>query len=269
MPLIQTSLFCITPSNSTSTLRPEKLLGSVKCFRNQPTPLGKNAPGPPVRFVSAKGPSMLQSCGRLSLRHAASAKLFCSAPGASPFRNRQSPSNDKTVRAPAVETGGAAGTPADVMARQANIANVNFFASIKFKNMRAAMAGIVARASRPCASAKRPRTKMKRTGETPMPLLLRADPRRRVFQSVGVRLERDFSKLVRPDDDEREAVVGVALFRLKRLEAGRVAIVHGHDFARAFDFKLDVILRARHELALRVGHGHGHKRQIFPIRHNF
>src|ERR1035437_7957246 len=60
-------------SNSTRITLPENFSGSVKCFRYQPTPLGRNAPAPPVLFVSANGPSMLQSdrkSTRLNSSHA-------------------------------------------------------------------------------------------------------------------------------------------------------------------------------------------------------
>src|SRR6185312_13951820 len=97
-PLIHTLLFCITPSNSIHTCRPISLVGTVKRVRYHATPLGKNAPAPPVLFVAANGPAMLQSCGKSTRRQFESSKSFASAPAGSPCKNSQPLSNGLTTR---------------------------------------------------------------------------------------------------------------------------------------------------------------------------
>src|SRR5712664_2320814 len=68
-------------------------------------PAGRKPPAPPVGLFLSKGPSMLQSCGTSSLRHATSSKSGCSAPVGSPLRKSQSESKEETMRAGASAVG--------------------------------------------------------------------------------------------------------------------------------------------------------------------
>ena len=60
-------------------------------------PDGRKPPAPPVGFLGSKGPSMLQSCGTLSRRHAESPKPTVSAFAASPLKKRQSASKEVEI----------------------------------------------------------------------------------------------------------------------------------------------------------------------------
>ena len=73
-PLIQTSLFMYTPSNSSQATRSRAPAGSRKDLRYQPMPVGKKPTRPPPGASSRGVPSMLQSCGRSSRRHRLSSK---------------------------------------------------------------------------------------------------------------------------------------------------------------------------------------------------
>src|SRR6202034_2928934 len=73
--------------------------GSVKCFRYQPIPAGKNPPDLPGELFLSMVPSMLQSCGTSSLRQARSSNPDCCAVAVSPRLNRQSESKGFTARA--------------------------------------------------------------------------------------------------------------------------------------------------------------------------
>jgi hypothetical protein len=63
-------------------------------------------------FVSANGPSMLQSCGKSTLRQAESSQEFCAAPGGSPLKKNQPAS--KSVRGAAGFSTGGGGSFRDV-----------------------------------------------------------------------------------------------------------------------------------------------------------
>ena len=52
-------------------------------------------------------------------------------------------------------------------------------------------------------------------------------------------------------------------------EARRVAVVRGDDFARAFDLKLDVVLRARHQQTMFVRHGDGDEGKVLAVGADF
>src|SRR6476620_6234697 len=73
-------------------------VGRVKCLRYQPTPDGRKPPEPRVELVLSNGPSMLQSCGTSSLRHAESLNEGFSAPETSPLKKSQPASNESVVR---------------------------------------------------------------------------------------------------------------------------------------------------------------------------
>src|SRR5882757_3264073 len=66
--------------------------GELKVLRYQPVPAGKKPPPEPVGLFLSGAPSMLQSCGRLTVRQDLSAKARASAPLGSPSRNLQSES---------------------------------------------------------------------------------------------------------------------------------------------------------------------------------
>src|SRR5947208_8522303 len=83
-PLIQTSLFRYTPSNSTNTTLPVSAAATENVLRYQPTPPGSAPPATPAGFVSLNSPSMLQSCGTSSVRQPESAKATSWAPTRSP-----------------------------------------------------------------------------------------------------------------------------------------------------------------------------------------
>ncbi len=89
-PFINTSLFLYTPSKSIKIFFDLSASGSVNVFLYQPIP-PRNAPPPvPVGLVLSKGISILQSCGRFRLRHAASLNEVTIAAGSSPKKNFQS-----------------------------------------------------------------------------------------------------------------------------------------------------------------------------------
>src|ERR1700677_4778557 len=70
-----------------ATCLPAHDVGAENVLRYQPMPAGKNPPGPPVGFVAAIGPAMLQSCGRSTPVQAVSLKLAASASGGSDWSN--------------------------------------------------------------------------------------------------------------------------------------------------------------------------------------
>src|SRR5262249_44402947 len=63
--------------------------GALKVLRYQPVPDGKKPPPEPVGLSLPGCPSMLQSCGRSTLRQFASSNERASAPVGSPARNLQ------------------------------------------------------------------------------------------------------------------------------------------------------------------------------------
>src|ERR1700728_3701648 len=79
----------MTPSNSANTRELVLPEGSVNSFRYQPMPVGRNAPAPVAEASWSNGPEMLQSCGRFTCCQAESSNCACSAPWASPLKNRQ------------------------------------------------------------------------------------------------------------------------------------------------------------------------------------
>src|ERR1017187_9623896 len=79
----------MAPSNWTLKYLPLALFGTVKCLRYQAMPKKGRPPSCGLNLRS-NGPSMAQSWGRSSVRHAASLKADCSAPAASPLKKRQS-----------------------------------------------------------------------------------------------------------------------------------------------------------------------------------
>jgi len=77
---------------------PRGIGGQHKVLAVPTHPAGRNAPAPPAGAFSSKGPSMPQSCGRLTVRQAESPNPGCSAPTASAFRKRQPASNGTVLR---------------------------------------------------------------------------------------------------------------------------------------------------------------------------
>src|SRR5262245_13859765 len=86
------------PSNSTKIRREACSVGSVKSLRYQPTPAGKKPPAPLVGLFRSNGPSMLQSCGRSSLRQAESSKRGACAWLASPLKKSHEESKAEVTR---------------------------------------------------------------------------------------------------------------------------------------------------------------------------
>src|ERR1017187_1003124 len=85
--------------------------------------------------------------------------------------------------------------------------------------------------------------------QPPAPGLPALDANGRSFESVRGGGELDGPRLPCPgaDDDQRQTVEGIPLRGLEGFEARGIAVVRGHDFARAFNLELDVVLRARHQ----------------------
>ena len=81
---------------------------------------------------------------------------------------------------------------------------------------------------------------------------------RRAGKSVRRRRQFDFSALAGfgADNDQRQAIVGIALRCLEGFKARGVAIVGGDNFARAFNRKTQVILGTRHQQTVLVGNRH-------------
>src|ERR1039457_5772232 len=77
---------------------PVQSLGESKLRRYQPTPVGKNPSAPPLGFLESGWPSMLQSCGRVTERQAASSKAGDCELAVSPRKNFQPESNDSGWR---------------------------------------------------------------------------------------------------------------------------------------------------------------------------
>src|ERR1700687_2030393 len=92
LPFRYTVASLYTPSNSTLTRFPFHSWGAINDFRYQPVPAEKKPPPEPVGLSFSGAPSMLQSCGRFTVRQDPSANWRASAPVGSPSRNRQSES---------------------------------------------------------------------------------------------------------------------------------------------------------------------------------
>src|SRR3954469_13660135 len=71
------------------TRLPFQSAGAVKLLRYQPVPLGKKPPPAPLGASLSGLLSMLQSWGRSTVRHEASANVGASAPAGSPRKNFQ------------------------------------------------------------------------------------------------------------------------------------------------------------------------------------
>src|SRR5207244_3039539 len=74
-------------SNSTLTRIPFQSAGALNVLRYQPVPAGKKPSPPPVGLFLSGRLSMLQSCGRSTVRHEISANEGASAPLGSPRKN--------------------------------------------------------------------------------------------------------------------------------------------------------------------------------------
>ncbi len=110
-------------------------------------------------------------------------------------------------------------------------------------------------------------TKTSRRKAVGSPALLRLQLHLRGRETVGDSAERDRAGLagLRAEDNQREAVEGLALAGLERLEADRVAVVDRGDLGRALDGELHQVVRTRHELAVAVGDGDGHEAQVGAV----
>src|SRR5271165_6874161 len=73
LPFRNTVASLYTPSNSTLTRFPFHSLGTANVLRYHPVPAGKKPPPPPVGLFFSGTPSMLQSCGRFTVRQDPSA----------------------------------------------------------------------------------------------------------------------------------------------------------------------------------------------------
>src|SRR5271165_7552004 len=87
-----------TPSNSTLTRLSRQPAGALNVLRYQPTPFGKKPPPAPLGLSLSGLASILQSCGRSTVRHAESANAGASAALGSPSRNFQPESADSSSR---------------------------------------------------------------------------------------------------------------------------------------------------------------------------
>src|ERR1700724_3338833 len=99
-----------TPSNSTLTRFCFQLGGAVNVFRYHATPAGKYPPPDPVGFFSLGASSMLQSCGKSTVRQSESLNDGASALAGSPRKNFQLESTTSCCRG---DGGWAAQTGAD------------------------------------------------------------------------------------------------------------------------------------------------------------
>src|SRR5271163_2449848 len=68
LPFRYTVAFLYTPSNSTLARFPFHSFGAVNALRYHPVPAGKKPPPAPVGLFFSGTPSMLQSCGRFTVR---------------------------------------------------------------------------------------------------------------------------------------------------------------------------------------------------------
>src|ERR1035437_5498229 len=88
-----------TPSNSTLTRLPFHAAGALNALRYQPPRVAKKPPLPPMGFLGSILPSLLQSCGRFTVRQPPASYDGASAPAVSPTANFQSWSNTSRSRA--------------------------------------------------------------------------------------------------------------------------------------------------------------------------
>src|SRR3954452_7997898 len=84
------------PSNSTLTRLSFQSAGALNVLRYQPVPVGKKPPPAPDGFFLSGGASMLQSCGRSTVRQELSVKEGASAPLGSPSWNFHPESADSS-----------------------------------------------------------------------------------------------------------------------------------------------------------------------------
>jgi hypothetical protein len=66
-------------------------------------------------------------------------------------------------------------------------------------------------------------------------------------------------------DDQAQAIKGIVLRALERLEAGCVATVQANDFTRAAELEFQVILCAWHDQARAVDDTYRHESQVIAI----
>src|SRR5450432_1770591 len=119
-PFTQTRALDMAPSNSMLRYRPLAVSGSVNHRRYQPVPEIGSAPVCGL-ILGSNGPSIAQSWGNWTSVHSASLNPGCSAPSASPLKNRQ-PSLKLCRRSPetltAVAAADAPGTKMDITNRK-------------------------------------------------------------------------------------------------------------------------------------------------------